>query len=140
MTWLCQPYFWSVHPDELTLRVSGDGAASWYVSTSLPAPVDVTILNDGTVPVTSIAITINGAQVSFRGMTLQPGGRLNVHMMTPIGAEITDADGIAFSAMPCMTTFEQLLTSGETQIDYSVGFAADGGSALMTLTGNGCWR
>ena len=140
VTWLCQPYHWVLHPDELSLIVTGSASSDWCVETSLPAPVDVSIVNSGTVAVTSATVFVDSKCVVFEGLELLPDERLDITMMTPIGAVITSEDGEKISAMPMMKTFDQLLASGKVKISCALNFAASGGSAILQLKAHGCWR
>lgn len=148
VTWLCQPYHWVLHPDELALAMPVSGSplkqiqTGWFVETSLLAPIDAVITNQGSVSVEGISLTINGKMVAFEGMELLQDERLEISMMTPIGAVIRTADGAVRSAMDYMTVFEELQTSGETSVTATISYAenVDGGTALLQLTGHGCWR
>ena len=148
VTWLCQPYHWAEQPDELTLTLPGSASplkgmqSGWYVETSLPAPVDAVVINQGAVTVTGINLTVNGKTVAFEGVELLQDERLEISMMTPIGAVIRAADGTVRSAMDCMTSFEALQTLGVTSVTVAISYAeeVEGGSALLKLMGHGCWR
>lgn len=138
--WLCQPYRWVLYPDELSLTVGGAVSSDWYVETSLPAPVDVNIVNSGTSMVNRVTVVVGGKKIAFEDLQLLPGEQLQVSMMTPIGAVVVAEDGTQRSAMESMTGFEQLLANGKVSISCELDFAEDGGSALLRLMGQGCWR
>lgn len=148
VTWLCQPYHWAVKPDELeaTLPPStsslGVTIRSWYVETSLPAPVDAVVTNDGTIAITGVSIAVGPNTIAFEGMELLPGEQLEVSMMVPIGAVIVAADGAKRSAMEYATTFESLVNGGVVSVDGNVTYAeaVEGGAASCKLKAHGCWR
>lgn len=140
VTWLCQPFHWVRYPDVLKLNLTGTVTADWHVETSLPAPVDASIINNGEAAIVAATVNVSGRIIAFEGLELLPGSRLDVSMMTPVGAVITDAEGITVSAMPYMTAFEQLQAKGEVSVDCSVAFSGTDGSAELQLIGHGCWR
>lgn len=148
VTWLCQPFHWAVKPRELELSITGVNveaaavAEQWTVETSLLTPVSARLTNQAGVAITSAYIYVDDKRVSFAGMQLLPGERLDVMMAPPIGAVITAVDGSQRSAMEYMTAFEMLEIKGTARVDGGVFYASSSASseALLRLSARPCWR
>ena len=148
VTWLCQPCHWALKTTDLDWMLApstsslGVTTRSWYVETSLPAPVDAVITNDGSVTITGVMVEAGSRRISFEGMELLPGERLEASMMTPIGAVIVAEDGSKRSALEYAKVFEHLVNPGLTSITGHVTYAetVEGGAATMHLKAHGCWR
>lgn len=89
------------------------GTETWtslqmQVDTVLPAPVNLTLANEGSAPVTGVTLVADQvAKVSINGITMIRGGVLIIRMEPPMGAELNGQ-----SALPYAAKFDPLLLPG----------------------------
>lgn len=135
VTFRVQPYTRDLTPAVTQVSAAaGSTQVLVPVHTVDPCPVNVTIKNTGSSPITSVVVADpDGRTVELsKNLSLAAGATLQLNMEPPIGATITSGSSVT-NALPHAVKFDQLQLKEPDYLTVTLS-----GPALVTATAWGC--
>lgn len=128
ITFEAQPYAYAAHESVVSASGTGEVRAVVQMATLWDAPAVIRVSNAGAETVTQISV--NGGEIAFDGLALQPQERLEISCEAPVGAVIHGD-----SALPWCTAFKPvMLKAGGNELTVE----ADG-SVSVEIRARGRW-